>query len=494
MPGCRFDFGYISRKGTKRTVLFALLLVPAGFLNAQTDPGPRPGPASAGGPFEGLSPAEIDLFWAAKERFNEVASVSGKLERGVGLGPTFNGNSCAGCHAQPSAGGSSPSPRSPQVRQLTLRGNRLVLIPQINPQVQLASLDRVPGQEQKVPPFLAEDGPVRVPHFVRKLDGTPDGAVYNIYSIEGRVDAPGCVLPPPDFQEQLSKKNVTFRIPSPTFGGGLIEAVPDAALIANWNATAKQRQALGIGGRFNRTSNDGTISRFGWKAQNKSLLLFAAESYNVEEGVTNDIFPDERDHTPGCLFNPRPEDTTKLELPPGATYQPSGFASDVTNFAEFMRLLAPPVPAAFSKSAQEGSGLFVSVGCALCHSPVLTTGSSPFTGMSDLQIHPYSDFALHHMGPGLADHISQGQAAGDEFRTAPLWGVGQRLFFLHDGRASNLLSAIEAHSSADDKCLDNPLSRLLHEACRSEANGVIARFHALSESQKQSILDFLRSL
>ena len=63
--------------------------------------------------------------------------------------------------------------------------------------------------------------------------------------------------------------------------------------------------------------------------------------------------------------------------------------------------------------------------------------------MSKIEIHPYSDFAIHHMGPGLADHISQGLAAGDEFRTAPLWGVGQRIFFLHDGRTSNLLAAIE---------------------------------------------------
>jgi CxxC motif-containing protein (DUF1111 family) len=114
--------------------------------------------------------------------------------------------------------------------------------------------------------------------------------------------------------------------------------------------------------------------------------------------------------------------------------------------------------------------------------------------MSNRDIHPYSDFALHHMGPGLADHISQGIAAGDEFRTAPLWGVGQRLFFLHDGRVGDLLMAIEAHRSADQNCRANQLSSTLKESCGSEANGVIARFNVLSVAQKQDILDFLRSL
>jgi CxxC motif-containing protein (DUF1111 family) len=461
---------------------------------AQSDPGPRGGVAGAGGPFQGLNAEEVNLFWAARDRFNEVVSVSGTIEKGIGLGPTFNGNSCAGCHAQPAAGGSSPSPRSPQVRRLALRENRLALVPQENPQIQLASLNRLPGGDQTVPAFLAADGPVRVARFIRKPDGSLDGSVHAIYSIAGRVDAAGCALPQPNFEEQLAAHNVAFRIPTPVFGGGLIEAVPDSALISNLEATAAKRESLGIGGRFNRATNDGTISRFGWKAQNKSLFLFSAESYNVEEGVTNDVFPDERDRTPGCLLNPTPEDTTKLKMPAGATYEPSGFASDVVNFASFLRLLAPPQPAPRNRSAENGSALFRSTGCALCHSPTLRTGSSPFTGMSDIEIHPYSDFALHHMGPGLADHISQGLAGGDEFRTAPLWGAGQRMFFLHDGRARDLLAAIEAHSGSRDNCRADALAAALDESCDSEANPVIAGFNALSASQKQEILDFLRSL
>jgi CxxC motif-containing protein (DUF1111 family) len=471
-------------------ILAALIPV----LSAQTDPGPRGGPGDAGGPTEGLNAEEVQLYWAARDRFREVVSVSGTIQNGVGLGPAFNGNSCASCHAQPAAGGSSPGPKSVQVRQAVVQANRLTLVPQLNPQIALASLDRLPGKAQVVPAFITENSPVRVARLIRKPDGTPDGSVHDLFTISGRSDAPDCVLPQPDFAQEIANHNVVFRIPTPTFGGGLIEAVSDTALLSNLNATAKQRQALGISGHFNRMANDGTISRFGWKAQNKSLLLFAAESYNVEEGVTNDIFPEKRGHTPGCLLNPIPEDTTKLRMQPGATYEPSGFASDIVNFAAFMRLLAPPNPATFSQSAQKGSELFSSVGCALCHSPTLKTGLSLYTGMSNREIHPYSDFALHHMGPGLADHISQGLAAGDEFRTAPLWGVGQRLFFLHDGRASDLLAVIQTHASSNGGCRENSLAAGLNESCTSEANAVIARFNALPASEKQYLLDFLRSL
>jgi CxxC motif-containing protein (DUF1111 family) len=123
-------------------------------------------------------------------------------------------------------------------------------------------------------------------------------------------------------------------------------------------------------------------------------------------------------------------------------------SSDLVSFAAFMRLSAPPEPVQkMSSSAKHGANLFNGVGCALCHSPTLTTGKSKIDVMSNIPYHPYSDFAIHHMGSGLADGINQGAAGPDQFRTAPLWGVGQRLLFLHDGRTSDLLQAIEAHAS-----------------------------------------------
>jgi CxxC motif-containing protein (DUF1111 family) len=443
------------------------------------DPGPRSGAPGSGGPFAGLSDDEKTFFSAARAVFVELDSVSGKIEPGVGLGPSFNGNSCSGCHAEPDAGGSSPHPTLGQKKEA-------------NPQIALATLDRVPGQEQQVPSFITADGPVREARFVFNPDGSLDGGVHGLFTIAGRSDAPGCVLAQPDFATELANNNVIFRIPTATFGAGLIEAVPDDALAANLLLNANAKHRLGINGALNHSGNDGTVTRFGWKAQNKSLLIFAGEAYNVEQGVSNEAFPNERSAVSGCVFNGGPEDTTNLT---------TGGASDITNFAAFMRLSAPPTPTTGSASELRGQALFGSaaapgIGCVHCHSDTLTTGASAFGGMSNVAIHPYTDVALHHMGPALADHVNQGGASGDQFRTAALWGVGQRIFFLHDGRATpdngGLLTAILAHRSRGN-CSQDTLNSD-GTACASEANAVIEKFGRLRASDQQAILDFLRSL
>jgi CxxC motif-containing protein (DUF1111 family) len=443
--------------------LAAVLLVSLD-LSAQNDPGPRPGAAGAGSSFPTLNGSEQALFSEALQVLQEIDSVSGTIagEPGSGLGPTFNGNSCTQCHAQPALGGSSPGLNSPQKSAQ-------------NPQIALATLD---GATNTVPPFITPDGPMLETRFVRNANGTPDGGVHDLYTIQGRSDAPGCTLAQPDYATALAQNNVIFRIPTPLFGLGLVEATPDQALIDNLNATAKARASLGIGGSFNTTGNDGTITRFGWKAQNKSLLIFSGEAYNVEMGVANELFPNERSAVPGCVFNGSPEDRTHMLSEGGSnTGSASEMSADAVNFALFARLSAPPTPAGQNGSTQNGAALFSSVGCSLCHSRTLTTGPSPFTGMSNVTYNPYSDFALHKMGADLADGISQGAAKGNQFRTAPLWGLGQRLFFLHDGRTTSLIQAIQAHSSTG-----------------SEANKVINNYNRLKASQKQDLLNFLRSL
>ena len=443
----------------------AVVVVGVGNLQAQTDPGPRGGSAGAGGRTTTLNLNESFLFNQAQTRFQEVDSVSGTMpgETGSGLGPTFNGNSCAMCHAQPALGGSSPG--------LTSKQNSIP-----NPQVALATLD---GANNTLPSFITHDGPVREARFVTNASGTPDGGVHGLFTIAGRKDATGCTLAQPDFQTAVTNHNVIYRIPTPVFGLGLVENTPDAALQANLAANQSSKTPLGIGGMLNTSGNDGTVTRFGWKAQNKSLLIFAGEAYNVEQGVSNEVFPNERSAVPGCIDNGTPEDSTNILDP--TTHLPFGTAStmssDVVNFAIFARLLAPPQPAQQGSAETSGQATFVSVGCAFCHSPSLTSGKSPYTGMSNVTYHPYSDFAVHHMGSGLADGVSQGAAGPDQFRTAPLWGVGQRLFFLHDGRTADLLQAIEAHQSSG-----------------SEASMVINNFNQLSSQQKQNVLDFLRSL
>ncbi len=402
------------------------------------------------------------LFNQASNVFQEVDSVSGTIanETGVGLGPTFNGNSCAMCHTQPAVGGSSPGLRSPQASTP-------------NPQVALATLH---GANNRVPSFITVDGPVREARFISGPSGL-DGGVHGLFTIAGRSDAPGCGLAQPDFATQLNNHNVIFRIPTPTFGLGFVENTPDAALQANLVANQGQKGPLGIAGRLNTSGNDGTVTRFGWKAQNKSLLIFAGEAYNVEQGVSNEAFPNERAAVAGCIFNATPEDSTNIGTVRTSFGSASKTSSDVVNFAMFMRLSAPPSPTTNSPSERNGSTQFNNIGCVLCHTSSLTTAASPFTGMSSQAYHPYSDFAIHHMGSDLSDGVRQGAAGPDEFRTAPLWGIGQRLFFLHDGRTSDLLQAIQAHASAG-----------------SEANAVVGAFEALSPSQKQDILNFLRSL
>jgi len=420
------------------------------------DPGPRGGPAGAGGPLAGLDASEQAYFAAALSRFQEIDSVSGTMpgEAGNGLGPRFNLNSCAGCHAVPAVGGSSPA---------------------TNPQFAIATLD---GAKNVVPSFITTTGPVREARFVRKPDGTPDGGVHDLFVISGRADAAGCYITQPDFAAALANNNVAFRIPTPLFGLGLVENVPDDNLAAAQNENRALAQSLGIRvGVFNRSANDGTITRFGWKAQNKSLLIFAGEAYNVEQGVTNEAFPNKRETDPSCQYNALPEDSTNLGDTFNSGVPASDYSSDIVNFAAFMRLSAPPTPMPATASTARGRQVFQNIGCHACHVMTQTTGQSEYSGQSNLSFSPFSDFALHDMGSGLADGIAQGNASGREFRTAPLWGIGQRLFFLHDGRTSDLYQAIIAHASKG-----------------SEADMVISNFEMLSPSDQQNLLNFLRSL
>ena len=451
-------------------IVLALSMACAARVGAQTDPGPRGGAAGAGGYYPSLNSTEQFAFGSARTVFQEIDSVSGTMpgEAGKGLGPSFNGNSCAQCHAQPAVGGSSPG--------LTSKQN-----PVPNPQVALATLHNA---QNSVPSFITANGPVREARFVNLPGGGADGGVHGLYTIQGRRDANGCQMDQPDFATAISNHNVIFRIPTPTFGLGLVENTPDSTLQANLVANQQTKNAMGISGRLNTSGNDGSVTRFGWKAQNKSLLIFAGEAYNVEQGVSSEVFPNERSAVPGCVFNSTPEDFTSLAA--------GGGSGDVTSFAIFMRLLAPPTPTTASNSERNGQSVFATVGCALCHTSSLTTAASPYTGMGKQEYHPYSDFALHSMGAGLADGISQGGAGPSEFRTAPLWGLGQRLFFLHDGRTSDLMQAIQAHSGCGRP--DATATPTTSSACASEASAVIRQFNNLPNSQQQDILNFLRSL
>jgi CxxC motif-containing protein (DUF1111 family) len=421
-------------------LVLAVFIFSAGSAwSAATDPGVRGGAADAGGIIAGTTPAQKTLWGQTVTNFKTVFTVP------TGLGPRFNANSCVLCHSQPATGGTSPA---------------------INPLFEFANA------YNQIPYFITANGPVREARFPFSSFGVRDGGVHDLFTITGQPDATGCILTQPDFNTEAMFGNIIFRIPTPLFGGGLIQSINDDTILANKTANLPLKQKLGIGGVENRSGNDGTITRFGWKAQNKSLLMFAGEASNVEMGVTNQLFTQERDETPGCLFNPLPEN-----IPDFAGTTPDDTLGGIEDFAFFILLLAPPTPATPTTSTTNGINLFNSIGCAVCHVPTMTTATTSITALSQQPVNLFSDLLLHHMGFGLADNIIQGNAGPDQFRTAPLWGVGQRIFFLHDGRTTDLVVAIRSHASFG-----------------SEANKVAEQFFALPTASQQDILNFLRSL
>ena len=486
-------------------------LVPAGLLAvalslpalAQTDPGVRPGAINGQSGATTTSPLPLasvtantpqgvsEFFQNGLTRFQEQEVVSGGANNG--LGPRFNFNQCSGCHSQPTIGGSSP-PTNPEATVFTSQNG--------NPPVASSATNSPPS-------FITTSGPTREARFpfFFNASGTgantsaPNGGVEDLYTVSGRADAGSCNLTQPSFAFAQSINDIIFRIPTPVFGAGLLENLDDSTLLANQATQANN--GLGISGTFNHNGNDGTIARFGWKAQNKSLELFSGEAYNVEMGITNEIFQNERPLPgedqqggvglpSGCLNlggAGYPEDATNFQPTNPAQANGDTFAlnaqipSDVVQFSMFMRLLAPPIPSTTTpggaSSISQGASLFSEIGCSVCHTPSLgTTQASNITAsLGGTAVNPYTDLEIHHMGTGLTDNVSQGGAGGDQFRSAPLWGLGQRIFFLHDGRTSNLLTAIQDHASSG-----------------SEATEVIENFDDLSASQQQSILNFLRSL
>ena len=417
---------------------------------AAADPGVRAASATDtfGNPVPGLTADQTTLFFNGQATFKEQELIAN------GLGPRFNLDSCAGCHAFPAVGGTSPA---------------------TNPQVTVATLA---GATNTIPPFITRNGPVREARFIRNPDGTADGGVHDLFTITGRSDAPGCKLAQPNFPQAIANNNIIFRIPTPTFGLGLVENTSDASLNADQAAFTTAKSNNGIAGHFNRSGNDGTITKFGWKAQNKSLVVFAGEAYNVEQGVTNELFTNDREDDPNCQFNATPEDHTPVVNTHNSGSNASDFSSDVVRFGQFMRLLAAPKPAAPTASTTRGQQAFNNIGCNLCHITSHTTHTSSLVAaLNSVTYQPFSDFMLHSMGAGLADQVSQGNADGNDFRTAPLWGLGQRIFFLHDGRTKDLSAAIQAHESNG-----------------SAANTVEENFDALPATTQQDILNFLRSL
>lgn len=359
-------------------------------------------------PFDGLSELQRRLFAEGLKRFARIDTPES------GLGPVFNGTSCAECHHAPAIGGSS-------TRSVIRIGRD--------------------GADGSFDPMTEVGGSV-----VQEK-----GITTSICSVEGEAV-------PADATYVVSRDSPAL------FGLGLLEAIPDSAILRFADPTDRNRD--GISGRPNMIG--GRVGRFGWKAQTVDLAEFAAIAYRDEMGITSPALPDET--------APQGEPST---CDPVADPEDDG--SDVNAFATFVRLLAPltvtaptkGLPLELRKELRVGRRAFRRVHCQKCHSDRLRTEFSEVK-LRGRRVPVFSDLLLHDMGPDLADGIGQGAATGSEFRTAPLWGVRASAPYLHDGRAATLDDAIRAHGG--------------------EAAGSRARYMALKPELRDALLSYLNSL
>jgi CxxC motif-containing protein (DUF1111 family) len=391
-------------------------------------PMPTPFVTGFGGLLAGVTADQKAAWIAGLQQFKVV---DGPAD---GLGPIFNNQSCVSCHSQPVAAGA-----------ITPGGASAVL------ETRFGKLTN--GQFD---PLTSEGGTLL--HQMALAPFAQD----NI---------------PSDANVVASRKT------TPTFGLGLIEAIPDAAIEAN----AHHPPVDGVTGRAAILTDSVTqlvggnvVGRFGWKCQESTLLAFSADAELNEMGVTNRFFT--TDIAPGgnqaTLIQAEPDGmtpTTLQDLPanPALPESPTN-KDDIARFTDFLQLNAPPPVVPLTPQAQRGQALFAAVNCIACHKPSMQTGPSTVSVALAFQNVPlYSDLLLHRMG-SLADGIAQAAAQPDEMRTAPLWGLRARSPFLHDGRASTILQAI-----------------LMHDG---EARIIRDRFANLSEVQKNAIIAFLESI
>jgi len=342
---------------------------------------------SPGAPLAGITPAEFERFSLGLEDFLEVETAE------EGLGPAYNGTSCAACHSIPAVGGS--------------------------------------GLVSEMRAAIRDPEGIFRPAF--PLEQTDDDSLFQLFSIPGHACQP---VPPAEVNV------VARRIPIPLFGAGLVEAIPDSDIAAR--ADPHDQNFDGIRGRAALVRDIATgalrVGRFGWKAQHATLEAFAADAYRNEMGITNELFARElalgisAEKMRLCDPIPDPEDVT----------DPTTGLSGVDNFEAFMKFLAPPPRGVVTEAERMGEGVFTAVGCAACHVPTLRTGRSDNPLFDRRPVPLYSDLLLHDVGTG--DGIRQGAAEPDEIRTPALWGLRLRRIFLHDGSASSILEAIERHA------------------------------------------------
>lgn len=337
-----------------------------------------------GDPLPGISSGDFEEFRLGLDDFTEVETAE------EGLGPAFNGASCAVCHSVPTIGGAGVVAEVRAARR-DERGEFFELVP-------------------------------------------TSGSLFQIFSIPTHTCQP--IIPP-------EANVISRRVPIPLFGAGLVEAIPDETLLALDDAGDRDRD--GISGKAAVITDIGTrrrrVGRFGWKAQHATLLAFGADAYRNEMGITNDLFPEE------LAFGITPEQMKLCDRIPDPEDQPDRRTRrrGIDNFEAFMKFLAPAGRGAIDDTVRAGEAVFGAVGCASCHVPSLQTGPSVNPVFHNKVVPLFSDLLLHDVGTG--DGIRQEAAEPQEFRTPALWGLRLRRPLLHDGSAATIEDAIGVHGN-----------------------------------------------
>lgn len=381
-----------------------------------------------------------------------------------GLGPLFNARSCSSCH--PGDGRGTPLEE------------RLVLFEPLEALLVRLSL---PGRDER-------GAPLPEPRYGRQLQtsavlGVPPEATVRIRYESRRgeyADGRRYRLSVPSYRfEELAYGPLdpgvltSPRVAPPVFGLGLLEAVPEEAVLAR--ADPGDADGDGISGRPNRVwdleRGAAALGRFGWKANQPNLRQQVAAALSEDIGITTALFPDE-------VYTAAQERAARA--PSGG--RPEVDEHKLGRLVFYTRMLAPPARRGWTEPAVlRGRELFRSLGCAACHVPSATTGEVPdHPELSGQTIWPYTDLLLHDMGPGLADGRPDHQATGREWRTPPLWGIGlarkinKSARFLHDGRAFDLAEAILWHGG--------------------EGAAAAEGFRTLPAADREALVAFLNSL
>jgi len=381
---------------------FTLVVLTA--VNALGATGACPPAPQLGEPLRGLSGDDLERFARGKEVFERTFTPE------TGLGPLFNADACGECHEDPVLGGTGD---------------------EVEDHAALVGADGLCDL------LVERGGPVFQQHATPLLRAT-----LGI-----------------DREPVPSEATVAARSTPDLFGFGLLDAVPDHAILAL--ADPEDRNGDGVSGRPNHFL-DGRLGRFGRKAFVPALAEFNRGAFVAEMGITN----------PG---QPTEESIGGKPIPPGVdpVAEPELGAEDTDRANDFVRFLAPPARLPLDREGELGRTVFGGIGCASCHVPSLTTGGNRVPALSYKTVEAYSDLLLHDMGTERGD-MCLGEAEPGEFRTEPLMGLRFMTVFLHDGKARTIEEAILLHGG--------------------EAAGAVARFKRLADGKRAALMKFLRSL